>query len=456
MLLKFSVENYRSFKDEVTINFIASSISLNTGRTIKNISADSSIEVLPCSLIYGANASGKSNLITAIKSAWLFLIAGGAIPFAPFKLDVSSLTKPSVFNFLFSYSDRIFSYGFSVSHEAVIEETLYEHVNGSYSEIYRRKGNEISFSQSIFTEDEDEVFYKTAAKLVPSTKLFLREAYERRFKAFKLPVEWFITGIRFVNINIYQHETQLIDACRNNPGVYELLKTVINTADTGIENAEIVKHKMTPDELDRFLNSVPNLKTFIEKESHHVGARKPDKVTVSLRSKSVELIDGSDAHQYDLKLLHSGKESAIPFSFDEESDGTRIFLAMMPILWNTKCGEDVTYIIDEIDRSLHTKLLQHFLRMFLDWTSKSQLVATLHDPFPMDMPQMRPDGIVLMTKNKKGISQLNVVAEYENYADFLGKFSSAYMNDRFSGIPYIEPLIDEKDIPWDVDNQEAL
>ena len=129
MLLRFSVENFKSFKGREEFSMIPSKVSRHNEHVIAATSRND-IGALKASVIYGANASGKSNIIKAMRHAQLLITqgkrAGQSLPYDPFKLDKGNKTTPSRFEFEIKCNEINYAYGFIVDHKIVHEEWLYE------------------------------------------------------------------------------------------------------------------------------------------------------------------------------------------------------------------------------------------------------------------------------------------------------------------------------------------
>ncbi|MEN3753436.1 AAA family ATPase [Mangrovibacter sp. SLW1] len=129
MLIRFSVENYKSFRDRVEFSMVPGKVRSHPTHVVKAVSAHD-ISVLKVGVIYGANASGKSNIIKAMKHAQIMIVngrkAGVSLPYFPFKLDDGFENKPSRFEFEFKVRDKNYAYGFLADQKNIKEEWLYE------------------------------------------------------------------------------------------------------------------------------------------------------------------------------------------------------------------------------------------------------------------------------------------------------------------------------------------
>jgi len=129
MLIRFTVENFLSFKERVEFSMIAGKGRKLSHHLIKR-QKPKDISVLKTGVLYGANAAGKSNVIKAMDFAKQLITKGTSpdkvIPIKPFKLDEAYLKKPSRFEFEFKQNGKTYAYGFSLNTQWILEEWLYE------------------------------------------------------------------------------------------------------------------------------------------------------------------------------------------------------------------------------------------------------------------------------------------------------------------------------------------
>ena len=148
MLIRFTVENFLSFNQRIDFNMIAADDTHHSHHVVKGDS-DESIRLLRTSIIYGANASGKSNLIKAMKFARDFIVHGVEknknININNFKLDKTCYKKPSRFEFEFKTDDQQYAYGFLVDKHKIHEEWLFEIGINTEIPIYERRGKDFNF-----------------------------------------------------------------------------------------------------------------------------------------------------------------------------------------------------------------------------------------------------------------------------------------------------------------------
>ena len=247
MLVRFTVENCLSFRDRVELSMIASEEILDHPEHVIRAGGKNGVPVLKLGVIYGANASGKSNLVKAMLTATsLILHPTGArqrIDRSPFKLDPACRDNPTRFEFEIKLGDRCFAYGFSVSAERVEEEWLFE--VGRYVEdrIFERRENHFEWGPLEFSGPDEKAILESMAKLIFPNRLFLGQCREQNVRD-NVPaardiintLQWFESGLsialhdlRFQDIPLRVHSDQRFK---------RKLTEYLRCFDTGIEAIE--------------------------------------------------------------------------------------------------------------------------------------------------------------------------------------------------------------------------
>ena len=205
MLIEFSVENFLSIKDRVTLSMVASKDISHENNLIKD--TNKGLNILKTAAIYGANASGKTNILKAI-SFFSYLIRnshemqqGKKFGVETFKLDSDLLSKPSNFDIIFKVEGVKYAYGFSVTDDKVIDEYLYYYPKGRQSIIFERENT----NQYKFTSDVEKQT-QIKDKFHSSNKLFISTASLWEYVKTKIPFNWLKD-----NLNIFIYHSQLED-----------------------------------------------------------------------------------------------------------------------------------------------------------------------------------------------------------------------------------------------------
>src|ERR1051325_6063306 len=202
MLAQFTVENFLSFKDETVFSMVAAEEDHHRNHIIKN-GRGKKVSLLRAAALYGANASGKSNLITAIAFARFFIVyrtmSGEPLSVNPFKLSKETLNRPSRFEFIFKQAGIIYSYGFKWESKRILEEWLFA-TRGNREELcFKRKTSareKVSVQFGDFLTEKNTTskqFLEFVAQGTRPNQLFLTEAADRNVKRIKPVFDWFDT-----------------------------------------------------------------------------------------------------------------------------------------------------------------------------------------------------------------------------------------------------------------------
>ena len=445
MLIRFTVENFLSFNQRIDFNMIAADDTNHSHHVVKGDS-DDSIRLLRTSIIYGANASGKSNLIKAMKFARDFIVDGVEkntnININNFKLDKTCYTKPSRFEFEFRNQDKQYAYGFLVDKHKIHEEWLFEIGVNTEIPIYERIGEDINFhnfNHEVFlnsSEDEkNRIRYEAAS--TRENLLFLTNSQERKVKQLESIYEWFNDVLTI----IFPDSKPLLPFFSQS--VQNSLGKFLESLDLGIK--KITTNTIDLDDYNKIPSEIKNeiKKDFPYKEGEENAIFIPALKCIISRAK-----DETDKLMVlNLSPVRLDKENnEVKFEISEESDGTQRLIDLFPMLIHLARGNAV-YVIDEIERSLHSLLMKKLFDYFLNNTENtnlnSQLIATTHEVFLLDIKDIfRKDEIWFVEKDKHGQSVLYSLAntDVENL-----DLAAGYLNGRFGAIPFIKNL---KSLGW--------
>lgn len=432
MLVKFAVENFRSFRDEVVLDMVASSESQHKHHVVED-NQGKKVTILRAAAIYGANASGKSNLVDAMNFARNFIINGTKsdqkIPIIPFKLDSSSNEKPSKFEFIIKYKGILYTYGFVIDKSNVLEEWLYVVQNKRESLFFKRlttdKGEaSIKIGASFAKENSDESqFLQFVAKGTRHNQLFLTEANEKNVGKVKDLLNWFKNVLVIITV-----DRDFSDFYYNNRNDMKFIGFVgyfLRNAGTGIEAIDIITEEFK-------IEAMPDI-LFTSRliEGGNM-------LTAFKRSMKVMQGDSEKREIMRIKTRHGNKKDKIFLEAWEESDGTQRLLDYLPFLYSScVTGDEKVLLIDELDRSMHPLLSRMIMSFFLrnEVTNKGQMIFTTHDTNLLDKDILRRDEIWFMEKDKDQNSHLYSLADFKVRPDL--SYGKGYLHGRFGAIPFI-------------------
>jgi len=439
MLIRYFVENFLSFNDQIEFSLIPGKGSLLRNHVVqgKNIR---DINILRTALIYGPNSSGKSNLIKSIKFAQQLIVRGTranqAIAIKPFKLLQENINKPSKFQFDFKYKEKIYSYSFSVNFNAILEEYLYEIKSKKPSLIFERKIQQdnkslITFDKKISKKQKDRDFLNFVAEGTRPNQLFLTESIQRNVPFFASVYEWFARVLVIIFPETKPMSIEYIIG--KNEAVTKNYNEILSKFDTGVTELKTQKYNLEkqvtgiPEEIIATLKKdldTPNKKAII-------GSSNNDRY-FAYKEQSGELVA--------LKLIAKHKikdtDKYIDFELMDESDGTRRIIDLLPALSNLLASERI-FIIDELDRSLHPNLSRKIMEMFLnnEGSRKSQLIATTHESSLLDLKLLRKDEIWFVEKDSNYASKVYSLEEFKPRYD--KDIRRGYLLGRFGAVPLV-------------------
>ena len=432
MLVKFICQNVFSFYNEIEFRMFKSPT-----RSFKNHvfqTKNSNPDILKSAIIYGANASGKSNLVKTIDIGRDFIINGPTNP-ARIDIPVFKLCANECKNTLFEYTilsnDRYYVYGFEITNTKVLKEWCYKLNKKKPQMLFEREttnSGELNITIGDFIKnDSDKKFYlEFCKKATRKTQLYLTTIINNNSKDFDDIINW------FKNLTIIYPESKFGNffSIIANQEFYKSFIQILHDLDIDIDKFHFKKGSIDDSWVDVPQSIINDIKKNIDEKS------------------SISLFSG-DGHFFIFSLVDNeikatklitqhldSNNELINFDFPEESDGTRRLFDLIPMLLNFKKNNSV-FIVDEIDRSLHSILSKNIFKLFFKYTDKRpcQLIATTHDTNLMDLNLFRNDEIWYVKKNYSRSSELYSLYEFKQRYD--KKLVKDYINGRFGAVPEI-------------------
>ncbi|HBB31923.1 MAG TPA: hypothetical protein DDZ80_05020 [Cyanobacteria bacterium UBA8803] len=446
MLVQVTIENFLSFKEATTFSMLGVNSDLSHIEHLALDVAGKGRSLLPVAAIYGANAAGKSNLISAIDFAKDLIVegtrSGQAIPVSTFKLGDYS-KKPSKFEFIFTYENAFYSYGFTLDSSQIIEEWLYGIPSNKKREVLYferttsgKKETQVEYGAILKGKsDKNKQFLDFIAKSTRPNQLFLTEAVERNVKLLTPVVNWFKRVLTIISAE--SRYTGLEIGILSSKDFTSFLSEFLKFAGTGIDSIGVDEVIL---DFDYYFPEMPE--SMRDELNQQLAEAGKDSVVMieNLQGKRYLLMkrEQEQISLMQLKTKHRHENGQlVDFSIDEESEGTQRLINLIPALFILKYNSDKIIFLDEIDRRLHPLLSRQFLNFFLQCKtgeSKSQLIFTTHDTNLLDLDLLRRDEIWFVEKNQQGASHLYSLAEFKIRPDL--KIEKGYLNGRFGAIPF--------------------
>ncbi len=420
MLVEFSVENFRSIKEKVTLSMVASGYK-GLEENVISQEKTANLRLLKSAVIYGANASGKSNLIMAMN----FMInlvkkshklqQGDEIEVSPFKFDRES-RKPSSFEVAFIHNKKKYVYGFSCTEQEIIHEYLYEYPKGRRSILFERENGKFKFTKDVKTQKE-------ISKRTASNALYLSVASQWNYELIGEIFKWFT--------NTYV----MSPSSPESVFAYTPLLEMIGFSSIAYEDTiRLLEKENIKKSIIKFMKKADISIDNIEIEKPELGEGNP-------RSKNIFNFLGQ---MPEIKFIHSSKTSngeklQIEFDLSEESDGTKKLLRILAP-WVDSLQNGKIMIADELDLRLHPLLTEMIVKMFHSNKHNkkdSQLIFTTHNTYLMRADFFRKDQIWFTEKTERQNTELYSLYDVKGVRKN-ENIEKGYLLGRYGGTPLID------------------
>ncbi len=443
MLIRFKLKNLFSFKEETEFNLLPGRIKrLDHHKYERN-----GIEILKLSAIYGANGSGKSNLIRSL-TLLKYLMLNGAIQ-APllnqkFRLSKTSQAEPVELALEFHVGQSTYYYSVSIN-DGVIEDEYFCSTGPNQEDvlIFHRvtdnSKNTIRFSKA-FENDPDNQTLKRVIEtdlLKPHQPLFnlLTTITNSAFNDVQIARQW--VEKRLVIISTGTKPNSLAHQLDSKKGFQEFANNLLCSLSTGISAIQVETKSLEAFFGDDNDNEIEEIK--VEAKNN------PDVVILRrLRKDNDEFTivnQGGKLVVKSLFLEHRGEHNEnIRFKLNEESDGTRRLLDYLPA-WEELLDSDTTFVIDEIERSIHPLIIKELIEKFSkDIATKGQLIFSTHESTLLDQDIFRTDEIWFAEKNQQGATKLYSLSDFKEHNTI--DIRKGYLTGRYGAIPFLGNLHD--------------
>jgi len=426
MIVEFRFRNFRSFRDTQTLSFMATADTSHP----TNVTAEPQVgnkKLVRAAVIYGANASGKSNVIEALHFLRDFVLNSGSrkpgepIPVQSFLLDDTSVNEPSEFELTFIHDSIRYMYAISLDRVRVHREVLIAYPQGPPQTWFERE----------YDHEMQQAQYKFGARLHGEKKrlqsltrddvLFLSIAAQFNHPQLGGIYQYFALALLTINGGLGTEGPVLermtarysAESSKLRDGIVELLRL----ADLGIEDFVV-------GELDLAEGAISSLRSLLSQADVS-----PESQEEMLRNVSI-----------DIRMLHKGRKDRglTEFPIDSESLGTRRLFGLSSF-WTLSLQAGTTLAIDELDDSLHPLLVRAMFNIFFDpkYNQKeAQLLFNTHDTTLLDTAILRRDQVWFVEKDREGASHLYPLSDFSARKD--GALEKGYLRGRYGAIPFID------------------
>ena len=398
MLVNFTFKNFRSFRDEMTLSMEAASIQELSEAVVKSCDE----ELLPVAVMYGANSSGKSNVLKALKAMRDVLLNSvklnpkDKLDAEPFCLDLTSAEQPTSFEIQFTLNGSKFRYGFDYTANEILAEWLYEKRVGEREfELFLRSGNEFKISKTRFAEGNGK------QDATPSNRLFVSLVAQLNGKLSQSILDWF-SSIEYISgMDGKEYAGKTLEMLfLNQQGATEI-KQLFTETNLGFNELDI--------ELD-------------------------DSVAMKMKAESVHNLYDADGTMVGVRTFSTDKM---------ESEGTKKMIEIAGPLVDAIISGKIL-VVDELDAKLHPFLTRKIIGLFMDREinrNGAQLIFATHDTNLLNLQYLRRDQIWFTEKDKTDSTELYSLVEFRDDAGNKVRndrnIEKDYINGRYGAIPFM-------------------
>lgn len=441
MLIKFSLENWMSYREKTSISMVATREQHHGERVTKVPRLK--IRILPIALVFGGNASGKTNFFRALGFAkymvtrGYFLAPDQRIPLEPYLLDSRSRKSPTSMSFTVMVGEEVYEYSFSLDSVRVVHERLARITSPAEGFGFERVLDDVSGTYTLTVgkaHAEERDLLELIGRSTRRNQLLLMTSVNQNAESFRPVYDWFDKTLRLISPTAsYAPKEDYAD--ESSPS-FARMNELLALFDTGIRH---IRRKPID------VSSIPLPSRLVKEVSDSL--KEGETVRIEDHDRTFPyLLTRRDGQVVAEKLVacHAahGESSEEEFELDHESDGTRRLIDLLPAFVDAERHDrSHVCIIDEIDRCLHTfaarKLVETFLGNCTN-ESRGQLLATTHDLGLMSQDLLRRDEMWLSERHDETsiLYPVSDFAEARKDTDLRG----SYLAGRMGGIPAINVL----------------
>jgi len=390
---------------------------------IKELS-DSVIErdgfrLLPTAVLYGANSSGKTNVIMAlglfrnIVDKNIKLNPGEDLVYDPFLLDDCSKNEPTTFEIQCLFEGAVYRYGFEYTKNTIISEWLYEKKIGPGAKehyLFRRERQTFSVSATYFSEGKGKESSTT------ENRLFLSLVAQLNGRIAQKLIKHLSDYNAISGLKDDGYERLMIDMLKKHLRGCDEAIDFFRRLDLGFTNIEIEERDI-PNDLKETLATLPIISN--------------DKFN---NAKVIETLTTHNVYDAEGKVINTVRFDAD----DKESNGTNKVITLSGPIFDTLLGGKVLFV-DELDSKLHPMMTRAIVRLFMDKETNphgAQLVFTTHDTHLLDTKYLRRDQVWFTEKDPTEASDLYSLLDFKVRND--RDIENDYINGRYGAIPFIK------------------
>lgn len=419
MIISFKIENFRSIKDQMVIDFVATK-KLNEEHLPYNVADFENQSLLKSIILYGRNASGKSNVLNALKAISFmvehsdsFKLGDNIPPYEPFLFDKNVKNNAVKFEIVFVTSKTKFKYSISYTSKSIINESLYFYPNGVKAKLFSRKEKKVSYGE----------YYKGVKKSIEDdlldNQLFLSKSSSSKISFLNEAYLYFKKYFYVSTVHDTEYDASVIrifsELAKEDKRFKENILKLLIAADT-------------------------NITSFSIEENNELNFKFPENIPENIKE------DILDKYKYNIRTNHLlfenneliGEEA---LRLEQESFGTKKLLAIGSLIIDA-LEDGSVIVIDELDKGLHPLLTKMLINLFNSKSNNphnAQLIFATHDSTLLDSEIFRRDQICFVDKEYEGGSIFYKLSDVKGIRKDV-PIDKWYLSGRFSAIPVINDV----------------
>lgn len=441
MLLRYIVSNYRSIGHPIEFSMFPTE-EMMEDKYLKDIDTKMGTwKILRRGGFFGPNASGKTSFVESLKFARDFIVKGRQSDTGTgvnlYKGSFSDLDRKALFQFMFYIEGEVYEYGVSMDEVQVYEEWLYVLTEKGLAPMFTRVTDEngktqieIEAKYAKKTSEERKLaeVLKNSIQEEQINQLYLYKLYDNGSKKVRKIMEWF----KSIQVIFPTTTVRGLPLRMNHDRDFQsFVSHSLEKLDTGVMNVSVVSDEINFIEFAEKMDLPKEIIADIEEKKNGI---------ISINGKYF-IFGKKDIRKtvlIQIKFEHRLNDETFQFNIEDESDGTQRLLDLLPIVFGMNEKSQIIYVVDEIDRSLHTKLSMYLLSKFLKESNNTcnQIIFTAHDVNLINLNEFSQNEIWFVEKNLLGETKIKPFSDF-NIREGQDVIKS-YLAGRFGAIPVIK------------------
>ncbi|QEP42964.1 ATP-binding protein [Ectothiorhodospiraceae bacterium BW-2] len=420
MLIEFNLQNYRSYQTEQRFSLVANSdkaLFPSHTFTPELCNGVKSMPLLHTAAIYGANASGKSNLLKAMLAMQSIIRSStqlGHQSLTPFMFDSANREAPTLFEVVI-YAEQVrYQYGFRLTADRIYDEWLFAYPKGRLQRWYERSFDPQSNQEQYRFGDKLTGEKEVWRKVTRHDALFLTTAVQLNSQQLLPVFNWFNDTLRIASVSGWSPGFT-VECLQNQSKLPQILK-FLQSADIAIDDLRLEEEHILPEEVEK-------------------------KVPPALRQLFASQIKQGKSYRVWM-CHHTNENETVELNLADESDGTqKLFSFAGP--WLDALQQGKVIFMDELHSNLHPFLVKYLLDFYHNSQTNpngAQLIFTTHETSNLDQETFRRDQIWFCERNRNQSTSLYPLTDFSPRKE--ENLQRAYLTGRYGALPIVQSLLD--------------